>query len=99
MDIGQPRYDDARRSRMRAFCIFALSILSLVAFAACKPTTASPIANAASDAAAHDAATASMPSAEPVALDGATLYSTMCAVCHGADAKGYKADNAPSLVN
>jgi cytochrome c oxidase cbb3-type subunit 3/ubiquinol-cytochrome c reductase cytochrome c subunit len=27
------------------------------------------------------------------------LYQTMCAPCHGADAKGYKADHAPSLVS
>ena len=33
------------------------------------------------------------------ALDGATLYASLCAVCHGADGTGYKADHAPSLVN
>lgn len=27
------------------------------------------------------------------------LYVTLCAPCHGADAKGYKADHAPSLIN
>src|SRR5690606_39508625 len=32
-------------------------------------------------------------------LAGAALYKTYCAQCHGDDAKGYKADNAPSLVN
>jgi mono/diheme cytochrome c family protein/rhodanese-related sulfurtransferase len=32
-------------------------------------------------------------------LEGAALYKTLCAQCHGDDAKGYKADNAPSLVN
>jgi cytochrome c oxidase cbb3-type subunit III len=32
-------------------------------------------------------------------LEGAAIYKTLCAQCHGADAKGYKADNAPSLVN
>ncbi len=32
-------------------------------------------------------------------LDGAALYGKLCAVCHGADATGYKADHAPSLVN
>jgi mono/diheme cytochrome c family protein/rhodanese-related sulfurtransferase len=31
--------------------------------------------------------------------DGQAIYSSLCAVCHGADALGYKADNAPSLVN
>ncbi len=32
-------------------------------------------------------------------MAGAALFQTLCAACHGADAKGYKADNAPSLVN
>ncbi len=27
------------------------------------------------------------------------LYATYCALCHGADARGYAADHAPSLVN
>lgn len=30
---------------------------------------------------------------------GAALYGKLCAQCHGADAKGYKSDHAPSLVN
>ena len=44
-------------------------------------------------------------SATPVKRDGAVdvdagkLFETLCAPCHGADAKGYKADHAPSLVN
>jgi len=29
---------------------------------------------------------------------GAALYAKYCALCHGADAKGYAADNAPSLI-
>ena len=37
--------------------------------------------------------------ADPGTLDGAQLYTTFCTQCHGADAKGYKADHAPSLVN
>jgi cytochrome c oxidase cbb3-type subunit III len=37
--------------------------------------------------------------ADPTKLEGAALYGMYCAQCHGADAKGYKADNAPSLVN
>jgi mono/diheme cytochrome c family protein/rhodanese-related sulfurtransferase len=44
----------------------------------------------------RDAATAD---ADPSKLEGAAIYQTLCAQCHGADAKGYKADNAPSLVN
>jgi mono/diheme cytochrome c family protein/rhodanese-related sulfurtransferase len=32
-------------------------------------------------------------------LAGKPLYLALCAPCHGADAKGYAADHAPSLVN
>jgi cytochrome c oxidase cbb3-type subunit III len=34
----------------------------------------------------------------PPAEDGPTLYKRYCALCHGADAQGYAADNAPSLT-
>ena len=33
----------------------------------------------------------------PAEQRGAELYARMCAVCHGADGEGYKADNAPAL--
>lgn len=39
------------------------------------------------------------PSAPLSALDAPALYARSCAPCHGDDAKGYKADHAPSLVN
>jgi cytochrome c oxidase cbb3-type subunit III len=32
-------------------------------------------------------------------LDAPELFEKSCAPCHGSDAKGYKADHAPSLVN
>ena len=32
-------------------------------------------------------------------MDGPQLYATFCAQCHGADAKGYTSDHAPSLIN
>jgi mono/diheme cytochrome c family protein/rhodanese-related sulfurtransferase len=44
-------------------------------------------------------APASHPDADLGKLDGGALYQTLCSQCHGADAKGYKADHAPSLVN
>jgi mono/diheme cytochrome c family protein/rhodanese-related sulfurtransferase len=37
--------------------------------------------------------------AEIVALDGKPMYLALCRQCHGADARGYAADHAPSLVN
>ncbi|MBI4347358.1 MAG: c-type cytochrome [Elusimicrobia bacterium] len=35
--------------------------------------------------------------AEPPALRGKRLYARMCAVCHGLNAEGYHADNAPAI--
>ena len=34
----------------------------------------------------------------PHEASGAALYTKYCALCHGPDAKGYAADNAPSLI-
>ena len=42
---------------------------------------------------------AAVADADPATYTGMTIYKTLCVNCHGADAKGYKADNAPSLVN
>jgi cytochrome c oxidase cbb3-type subunit III len=36
---------------------------------------------------------------DPRIAAAAALYKTHCALCHGPEAKGYAADNAPSLVN
>ncbi len=36
---------------------------------------------------------------DPRVVAGATLYGKYCALCHGPEAKGYAADNAPSLVS
>jgi mono/diheme cytochrome c family protein/rhodanese-related sulfurtransferase len=37
--------------------------------------------------------------AQIAGLDGKALYLALCKQCHGADARGYAADHAPSLVN
>jgi mono/diheme cytochrome c family protein/rhodanese-related sulfurtransferase len=66
---------------------FAALFVSL-SLAQCKPRTAAPSLRS-------DAST----TADLGALDGAALYGSLCSVCHGPDATGYKADNAPSLVN
>lgn len=38
------------------------------------------------------------PPPPPVLTQGAELYGRMCAVCHGANGEGYKADQAPRLA-
>ena len=35
--------------------------------------------------------------AHPTTLPGKEIYTALCVPCHGADLRGYKADNAPSL--
>lgn len=74
---------------------------------ACTPqdTPASPekpAAAASGTASAATSAPATTPSAPPPpsasAADGAATYAKYCALCHGANAEGYVADNAPSLV-
>ena len=67
--------------------------MACVVVAACQRSAATPPHDppARRDAAAHDADLAQ--------LDGPALFQHLCAPCHGADARGYKADHAPSLVN
>ena len=48
---------------------------------------------------APPAAVAPAASSTTTETDGAKLYERYCALCHGKDAKGYAADNAPSLVS
>ncbi|HEY8517306.1 MAG TPA: c-type cytochrome [Candidatus Binatia bacterium] len=60
-----------------------LAVVSLVASALSAPIVASPAHGQDADAVAA----------------GAALYAKYCALCHGADATGYAADNAPSLVS
>jgi cytochrome c oxidase cbb3-type subunit III len=72
------------------------AVCSLIAVAACSSGAAEPDKKPGDklekrDAATHDANLAK--------LDGSGLYQALCSPCHGADAKGYKADHAPSLVN
>jgi mono/diheme cytochrome c family protein/rhodanese-related sulfurtransferase len=70
-----------------------LVLLGLFCFSACSKGSAKPQGKQAPKD-AHVTA-----DADPAKLEGKVLYETFCAQCHGADAKGYKSDNAPSLVN
>ena len=84
-------------ARMRAvYNIVFLAALVVVGDVTCKPS--STVASSAPSDAASPAPDASAGAVDS-ALDGAALYASLCAVCHAADATGYRADNAPSLVN
>jgi cytochrome c oxidase cbb3-type subunit III len=74
-----------------------IAVLGLFVFGACESGTAKPQNTPQKP---RDAAVAVVTAdADPSGLQGQQLYMTFCAQCHGADAKGYKSDNAPSLVN
>lgn len=70
-----------------------LALLGLFLFA-CGNGSAKP-----QDKAATAPRDAQVADADPSKLEGASLYQAYCSQCHGPDAKGYAADNAPSLVN
>jgi cytochrome c oxidase cbb3-type subunit 3 len=72
-----------------------IAVLGLALFSACGNGTAKPQAKD-TPKGPRDAQVAD---ADPSKMEGMVLYRTFCAQCHGDDAKGYKADNAPSLVN
>lgn len=72
-----------------------IAVLGLFLFAACESGSAKPQPTTQQQR-PRDAQTAD---ADPSKMEGMALYKAYCAQCHGADAKGYKADNAPSLVN
>lgn len=95
----------------RSFVVFlAVSAGCNTGSAAPDPSSrkAAPVASAAKASASVSAPAASGPAAgsgallggvDPATLDGKALYAGLCAPCHAANATGYAADHAPSLVN
>src|SRR3954468_18228442 len=75
-----------------AFVCLAL----LVGGAACtrKPSTTTTTTTATT---ATATSTSTAAKTKPVVERGHQIYGKLCALCHGADARGYAADNAPSL--
>ncbi len=81
---------------MRPLCLLFLVLLS-----ACQGPEAASVASAApASASPSTPATTARPSPPTLApIDAGALWTKYCALCHGADATGYIADNAPSLVS
>jgi cytochrome c oxidase cbb3-type subunit III len=81
---------------MRAW--LSLLVLLGLSLAACKPGAKSLPSS--DDTSTRDGGRITVGAdAGLVALSAAEQYAALCAVCHGVDGAGYKADNAPSLVN
>ncbi|HET7501332.1 MAG TPA: c-type cytochrome [Kofleriaceae bacterium] len=87
------------RRALRVGSVGLAGLAGLVALAgtapACNAGSASPSPAARSGEAPRDAAA----DADLGRLAGKPLYLALCAPCHGADARGYAADHAPSLVS
>lgn len=95
---GVPRGTGGRVRDVSLRRLFAAAVAALAA-TACR-TPDGPRANVGDGGPKGDGSVAAAsPSADLLALDGPALYTKLCAACHGDDAKGYRADNAPSLVN
>ena len=63
------------------------------------PPPHSPPTTDASDASSARPDAAAMSGAPPTAARGKVLYDRYCGFCHGAEGKGYAADEAPALAN
>lgn len=73
--------------------LLGLGFLALLAFFGCNSGSATPGPKP------QPAPGGASADADVSRLAGQPLYLKLCAPCHGADAKGYAADHAPSLVN
>src|SRR5688572_19990491 len=98
---------DKRNPRVCSRLIMLRTVISIgvaLGALACKQTKTSPDAPKGphrEDTASASAAqrTADRPVESDAKQRGAELYSAMCAVCHGANGEGYKADLAPALAH
>jgi cytochrome c oxidase cbb3-type subunit III len=81
------------RPVVRPLLLLLANALVLAFFVACSPKSA------VKTDASTDASSAALSTTELRTLEGQALFSKLCAVCHGEDGTGYRADNAPSLVN
>ena len=84
--------------RAATVAALALTLTSQLLGAGCKKTSA-PTPGAKAGPSASAMLPNVRPGASPQVVAGATAYLKYCALCHGVDARGYAADNAPSLVS
>jgi rhodanese-related sulfurtransferase/mono/diheme cytochrome c family protein len=75
-----------------------LAIAAVLLFVGCKKDSAAGPGGGGSGGSGGSGSGAQPDLTQPIALGG-QLYAKYCALCHGDKAEGYKADNAPSLVN
>jgi cytochrome c oxidase cbb3-type subunit 3 len=75
-----------------------LAVMATVALAACGGAR-SDNSPPPPDDPSHTPAPPPPPPVDPTIALGRTVYGKYCALCHGPEAKGYAADNAPSLVS
>lgn len=81
---------------MKLLAVFPLAALVLVG-GGCRGGESEAQSKPAPVATTRDAGAAAV--VDPRIDRAAAVYKTHCALCHGPEAKGYAADNAPSLVN
>jgi cytochrome c oxidase cbb3-type subunit 3 len=79
--------------------LWFIALCWLGAFSAAADRAAAQPSAAPGAPSAAGSPTAASPSVPPASATGQALYARYCQLCHAADATGYAADNAPSLVS
>lgn len=93
IDVGGEFVESARVTRSTKVTLLIHGAATLAAFAVSACMARDP------DVARDDDFVTSAAPAKGPAADGAEAFALYCALCHGADATGYAADHAPSLVS
>src|SRR5690349_9947746 len=87
------RYSLAPAQAAAGLLLLALSTLG------CARRSATEGGPSAATSTAHGPSAVAPPASAGPHAKGAALYERYCTLCHGKDATGYAADNAPSLVS
>lgn len=99
--MGQYRFDSRQScSRLPLYAALLLAFeLGCARRTSEQPVPAAELKPEAATLAASSATNAALPTPLQDVSRGAALYAQYCRLCHAADATGYAADNAPSLVS